>query len=314
MRSIIIAAIGAAALFSTPALTQEPSQGAGAIPDFSGLWAHPYIPGFEPPASGPGPVVNKSRVPTGPQAGRSTVIRYVGDYANPILKPVAAEVVKKRGEIELGGGIAPTPANQCWPEPLPYVLWNPGMQMVQQPHQITILYDYNYDVRHVRMNEPHPARVTPSWYGDSVGHYEGDALVIDTVGIKTDRPFAMVDWFGTPYTGALHVVERYRLIDYETAKEALERNAKENFDFGRAGTPGDTPLRIDPTYRGKHLQLAFTVEDEGVFTTSWSATITYRPGVNWVGVAEWQEVVCAENILVSDGKDEAVPHADNPDF
>jgi hypothetical protein len=238
----------------------------------------------------------------------------VGDYANPILKPVAAEVVKKRGEIELGGGIAPTPANQCWPEPLPYVLWNPGMQMVQQPHQITILYDYNYDVRHVRMNEPHPARVTPSWYGDSVGHYEGDALVIDTVGIKTDRPFAMVDWFGTPYTGALHVVERYRLIDYETAKEALERNAKENFDFGRAGTPGDTPLRIDPNYRGKHLQLAFTVEDEGVFTTSWSATITYRPGVNWVGVAEWQEVVCAENILVSDGRDEAVPHADKPDF
>jgi hypothetical protein len=68
--------------------------------------------------------------------------------------------------------------------------------------QITILYDYNYDIRHVRMNEPHPARLTPSWYGDSVGHYEGDTLVIDTVGIRTDRPFAMVDWFGTPYTAA----------------------------------------------------------------------------------------------------------------
>jgi hypothetical protein len=314
MRSIIIAAVGTAALFSTPALTQQPSQGTGAIPDFSGLWAHPYIPGFESPASGPGPVVNKSRVLTGPQAGRSTVARYVGDYTNPILKPLAAEVVKKRGEIELSGRIAPTPANQCWPEPLPYVLWNPGMQLLQQRHQITILYDYNYDIRHVRMNEPHPTRVTPSWYGDSVGHYEGDTLVIDTVGIKTDRPFAMVDWFGTPYTGALHVVERYRLLNYEAAKEALERNAKENFDFGRANTAGDTPLRIDPNYRGKHLQLAFTVEDEGVFTSPWSATITYRPGFNWVGAAEWQEVVCADNILSPDGKDEAVPHADKPDF
>jgi hypothetical protein len=107
------------------------------------------------------------------------------------------------------------------------------MQMLQQPRQFTILYDYNYAIRHVRMNETHPARVTPSWYGDSVAHYEGD------------------DWFGTPYTGALHVVERYRLLDYETAKEALERNAKENFDFGRAGTAGGAPLRIDPNYRGQ---------------------------------------------------------------
>jgi hypothetical protein len=45
------------------------------------------------------------------------------------------------------------------------------------------------------MNQPHPAQVTPSWYGDSVGHYEGDTLVIDTIGVKTG-PFAVVDWFG----------------------------------------------------------------------------------------------------------------------
>jgi hypothetical protein len=77
------------------------------------------------------------------------------------------------------------------------------------------------------MNQPHPATVTPSWYGHSVGRYDGDTLVIDTVGIKSDRPFAMVDMYGTPYTKALHVVERYRLIDYEAAKEAQERNGKE---------------------------------------------------------------------------------------
>jgi hypothetical protein len=314
MRSIVIVAAGAAALSSSPAFTQQPSQGTGDIPDFSGLWAHPYFPGFEPPASGPGPLVNKSRVPRGPQAGRSSGTQFVGDYTNPILKPLAAEVVKKHGEIELSGSNAPTPANQCWPEPLPYVLWNPGMQMLQQPHQITILYDYSYEIRHVRMNEPHPAHVTPSWYGDSVGRYEGDTLVIDTVGIRTDRPFAMLDLFGTPYTKALHVVERYRLLDYETAKEALERNEKENFDFGGARTIGDAPLHIDLNYRGKHLQLAFTVEDEGVFTTRWSATITYRPGFNWLGAAEWHEVVCADNILSSDRKDVAVPRADRPDF
>jgi hypothetical protein len=311
MRTVIIAAVGAAALFSSPAFTQEPSQGTTSIPDFSELWAHPYTGfGFEPPASGPGPVTNKSRL----RNGVSNPSQLVGDYTNPILKPLAAEVVKRRGEIELSGRMAPNPDNQCWPEPLPYVLSNASTQVLQQPHEITILYDQNSDVRLVRMNEPHPAHVTRSWYGDSVGRYEGDTLVIDTVGIRTDRPFAMVDYFGTPYTEALHVVERYRLLDYETAKEALERNAKENFDYGGTRTIGDAPLHIDPNYRGKHLQLAFTVEDEGVFTTPWSATITYRPGFNWLGAAEWPEVICAENNLSSDGKDEAVPRAHRPDF
>ena len=79
------------------------------------------------------------------------------------------------------------------------------------------------------MNAAHPAPLTPSWHGDLVGHYEGDTLVIDTVGQKTDRPFAMVDLYGTPYTEKLHIVERYRLLDYEDAKEGLARDANENF-------------------------------------------------------------------------------------
>jgi len=112
------------------------------------------------------------------------------------------------------------------------------MQMLQQPDRITILCWYENEVRHVRMNQSHPAHVTPSWYGDSIGHYEGDTLVIDTVGIKTDRPFAMADQFGTPYTEALPVVERYRLIDYEAAKEARERAGRENWWFGKDITAG----------------------------------------------------------------------------
>ena len=56
--------------------------------------------------------------------------------------------------------------------------------MLQQPDKITIIYSEDHEVRRVRMNEPHPAQVTPSWHGDSVGHYEGDTLVIDTVGSR----------------------------------------------------------------------------------------------------------------------------------
>jgi hypothetical protein len=83
-------------------------------------------------------------------------------------------------------------------------------------------------------------------------------------------------------------VERYRLIDYEVAKEALERNAKENFRF----PPGVQPFDFDPEYRGKHPE--FIVEDEGAFTRPWFATVTYaRPNV--VFPSAWFEFISAEN-------------------
>jgi hypothetical protein len=289
-----------AAVVATPAF--------GQVPDFSGIWAHPYFPGIEPPASGPGPVLNRSRLLRGPLAGVGNFAQFVGDYTNPTLKPEAAEVVKKHGEVSLSGVTYPTPSNKCWPQPVPYIFWVPAIQMLQQPDKITILYGSEF--RQVRLNQSHPAHVTPSWYGDSVGHYEGDTLVIDTVGIKTDRPFAMVDMFGTPYSPALHVVERYRLLDYEDAKEALERNRKENVNFGVGpSVDADAVFRVDLNYRGKHLQLEFTVDDEGVFTMPWTATVTYRPGFNWLGIAEPAEFICAENPHDTD-----VPTADKPDF
>ena len=97
------------------------------------------------------------------------------------------------------------------------------------------------------------------------------------------------------------MVERYRLIDYEAAQEGLQRDAKEN-----QRVPGD----IDPNYRGKYLQVVFTVEDEGVFTTPWTATVTYRPAPD-----PWQEIVCAENTHeYYYNKESEVPTAAKPDF
>jgi hypothetical protein len=300
-----------AAAVAAPAGAQVPSPSGGsaasdtraaqAIPDMSGVWAHMTWPDFEPPPSGPGPVTNRSR-----RNGASDIYRLVGDYTNSILKPHAAEVVRKQGEIPLSGVPAPTPSNQCWPGGVPYVFWNIGMQMIQQPDKITFLYSNDHEVRHVRLNQPHPAHVTPSWYGDSVGHYEGDTLVIDTVGVKVG-PFAMVDMYGTPHTEALHVVERYRLLDYEAAKEAEERGQKELFHI-RTSDPG---FARDPGYRGKGLQLDFTVEDDGVYTRPWSAAISYRRPLG-----RWPEMSCAENPAhgFTPGLDSAMPAADKPDF
>jgi hypothetical protein len=308
-RRLIIGTVSIAVLtLSAPVFAQQPSHGTASIPDFSGIWGRPSFPGFAPPPAGPGPVTNRMRAPN----GASSLYGYVGDYTNPILRPQAAEAVKKHGEIELSGTLAPNPRNQCWPGGVPFVLTNVGMQMLQQPDKITILYADTYEVRRVRMNQPHPAHVTPSWYGDSVGHYEGDMLVIDTVGIKADRPYAMVDWFGTPYTGALHVVERYRLLDDDAAKKAEERGEKENL----AVRVTEQGFAHDPEYKGKGLQLELTVEDEAVFTTPWSATMTYRRPLSPLG--QWPEVVCSENANgyegYDPGKKAAVPTANKPDF
>jgi hypothetical protein len=308
--ALIVASAGFA-LLSSEGLAQTKSlkdqtgrvtRDVASIPDFSGTWAHPYLTGFEPPASGPGPVLNRSRLPNGVANFR----QLVGDYTNPILQPWSAEVVKKHGEISLAGQGYPTPSNQCWPGGVPYVFWDFLLQIYQRPDHILMIYRQGHELRHVRMDEPHPAQVIPSWYGDSVGHYEGDTLVIDTVGIKAG-PFAMVDMYGTPHSPALHVVERYRVVDYDDAKDAIERNAKENFYVSATAATG--VVEINPNYRGKLLQLRFTVEDDGVFTAPWTATITYRPNIG-----PWSEVICAENIQWSPGMKAAVPQADKPDF
>jgi hypothetical protein len=181
------------------------------------------------------------------------------------------------------------------------------IQLLQESDKVTILYGHpNHEYRQVRLNQQHPAQVTPSWYGDSVGHYEGDTLVVDTVGVRAARPFAMVDIYGTPYSERLHVIERYRLIDYEAALEAHTRTAKENIRIPN----NDAGLTFDVDYKGKGLQLEFTVEDEGVFTMPWSATMTYR-----LANGRWSESVCAENMReYYNNKDSEVPRADKPDF
>jgi hypothetical protein len=299
MQIFIVAAAGAVSLFSSATFALEPNQDRTPIPDFSGIWAHLSWPDFEPPLAGPGPVTNRARL-----NGRSNIYQLVGDYTSPILKPQAAEVVKKHGEISIGGTPYPTPSNQCSPGGVPFVLWNIGMQMLQQPDTITILYSNDHEVRHVRMNQPHPAQVTPSWYGDSVGHYEGETLVIDTVGVKIG-PLSMIDMYGTPHSPALHVAERYRLLDYDAAKSAEERGQKELWRI-QGSDPG---FARNPDYRGKGLQLEFTVEDEGVFTTSWSAAISYRRPLG-----EWPEMVCADTTHDFFGRDLMLPTANKPDF
>ncbi len=270
------------------------------IPDLSGFWGRNSF-AYEQPGAGFGPVENGQRLPSG-QRDRTTL---VGDISNPILTPRAAEIVKRFGDISRSGVGFPDPNNQCRPEGPPYIFRVLETQIVQQRDQIVILYAFDHQVRHIYLKQSHPARVEPSWYGDSIGRFEGDTLVVDTVGIKVG-PFSMIDRFGTPYSEALHLVERFRLIDIAAANQVMARNEREN---GRIEADGEGGL-ADPNDKGKALQIQFTVDDPNYFTAPWSASATYRRDIK-----PWLERVCAENLhnygVAADPK---VPTANAPDF
>jgi hypothetical protein len=158
---------------------------------------------------------------------------------NPNLKPWAQDVLRKQRDTVLGGAIGPTPRWSCMPGSVPgfslFVV--EPVYVVQGPRKVLLIYQGNQEVRHVYLNARHSQNPKPSWYGESVGHYEGDTLVVDTIGITARAP---IDNYHTPHTDQLHVVERYRVVD-----------------------------------DGKALQVDLTIEDPGTFNEPWKARQRY---------------------------------------
>jgi hypothetical protein len=278
-----------------------------AVPDFSGTWGRNAF-NFETPSSGPGPIRNLRRVgkdASTPTTGGGDPIPLVGDYMNPILKPHAAEVVKRMGEASASGHDILDPSNQCAAYSPPYVLaMQQRVTVLQTKTEVTLVYGQDDQVRRIRLNGAHPAHLEPSPMGHSVGHYEGDALVVDTIGIKLG-PYTMVDRFGTPQSEAMHVIERYRLIDAEEARAAQERHEQTAGRLG--GKQGNTSF-VPGTKKG--LQIQVTIDDPNTYTTQWSGNITYR-----LTQESFEERICAEN--ASQGHHEGIEHppmADRSDF
>ena len=136
---------------------------------------------------------------------------WIGDVSHPNLKPWAKDVMKKDNDEVLAGKIGYTPGQSCHPQGVPaFSLVQGPLIILQTPKTVTMIEESSQMVRHVYMNEQHPANVKASWLGHSVGRYEGDTLVVDTVGLSRKT---FVDPFRTPHTEKLHVVERYRVIE-----------------------------------------------------------------------------------------------------
>ena len=156
--------------------------------------AHPYISNDESGVNGKQPT------------------QRISDIGNPNLKPWAKEVMKKDDENVLAGKFAFTARSSCTPGGVPGfdVLLGGALYILQSPSEVTLLFSGNAEVRHIWLNAQHSANPKPSWYGESIGHYEGDTLVVDTIGLN-DKTF--LDNYRTPHTDKLHVVERWRMIE-----------------------------------------------------------------------------------------------------
>jgi hypothetical protein len=223
---------------SDPRLAAE--QGAS-VPDFSsndaawvfGLGDYISIPGEPSPTrNDPAhPYVSNNEFRA---RGAQPTFR-IADLSNANIKPWAKEIMKRENDKALSGGMPYSARASCKPSGVPAFMMAAvePIHFMQTPKQVTMIFSGDAQVRRVYLDVPHSTNLKPSWYGESVGHYEGDTLVVDTIGLN-DRTF--IDNYRTPHTEKLHVVERYKLID-----------------------------------DGKTLQVTFRVEDPDTFYQPWSA-------------------------------------------
>jgi hypothetical protein len=230
-------------------LSAQPSGPPNFAPDPNTAWVpQDNFDNFLAPVSAPGPVMVDPRFPF-IQTGVGQQTDRIADLTNPILQPWVVEKLRETNDTVHAGKVPFVARERCWPGGVPgfsvYALLLPT-RFLQTPMAIIIVNDLYAQIRHVYMNVPHTKDLKPSWYGESVGHWEGDELVIDTIGFN-DRTF--VDNFGTPHTDQLHVVERFKLIE-----------------------------------GGNTLQATVTVEDPGAFNMPWTAIQRWRRGANepWV--------------------------------
>jgi hypothetical protein len=209
---------GLAGAWAVPAVAQQKT----APPIFSwdltvgwiGMGEFRAVPGRLPP------VTNDPKYPFVPNGTGRQPTYHIADLTNPNLKPWVKEVMKKDNDEVLAGKVAFTPSQSCMPAGVPGFLALGGNMnpywFLQTPKEVWMMRAADSQVRRVYLDVPHSPNPKPSWYGESVGHYEGDTLVVDTVGLNTET---YVDNYRTPHTEKLHVVESWRMVNDRQAME-----------------------------------------------------------------------------------------------
>jgi hypothetical protein len=151
------------------------------------------------------------------------------------------------------------PTANCWFPGVPRIMQSPyPAQFVQTPTHFIILFEYMRMWRSIPLDgRPHAKNMEPAFMGDSVGHWEGDTIVVDTVGLK-DAPWTWLDTAGHQHSDVLHVIERFRR------------------------TPED-------------IQYEFTVDDPKMYSKPWTLERSIKPLKLVPGLTDLIEYNCDEN-------------------
>jgi len=243
----------------------------GAAPNFTFIDSGWLLQGgtdYQVPTSGTPPITNDPKYPhVGNNQNGLQPTERIADVTNPILKPWAAAQMKQRNEEILKGKRGFVAQSRCWPGGVPAQMLYPAEPIffIQTPKEVWIIWQRDQHVRRIYLNRPHSTNPKPTWMGESVGHYEGDSLVVDTIGF-VQHPLSYVDNYRTPHTKDLHVTERWHVAN-----------------DGR-------------------LEMEFTAEDPGTFNAPWSGRLRWQKvsrgpmiesicaennGANYFNLDEW---------------------------
>ncbi|HUN25166.1 MAG TPA: hypothetical protein VMU67_02580 [Steroidobacteraceae bacterium] len=137
----------------------------------------------------------------------------------PPLKPKYMKLLELRIRAKNRGTPEADGETQCLSHGMPRLMESPyPIEIVQTPGRITFLHEVAHEVRRIYLNRAHPKHLRLTWLGDSVGHWDGDTLVVDTIGIDA-RSF--IDDEGSSHSSKEHLIERYRKIDGGTNLELI---------------------------------------------------------------------------------------------
>ena len=219
------------------------------------------------PGSGHGPIKTDPRYPYNSQIQNGGLFRggeltvAIVDTHDPVLKPWAAKQMQESNEELLSGKrkLHFVAQSRCWPGGVPgQDLFLEPLYFVQIPKQVLMVWQRNNWVRHVFLQDKHSPDVKPSWFGESIGHYEGgDTFVVDTIGIA-GGPLHFIDNFHTPHTDKLHVVERFT-VSADAKKLSVVIRVEDPDTF-------NAPLTLVDNWRRNDVAISESVcaEDGGV--------------------------------------------------
>jgi hypothetical protein len=199
----------------------------------------------------PGPPAKPSTDPkdfTGVWLQKGYAIRYpvVGGGQAPYL-PWAAAEAKRRGDAQTAGTPLTDSTAQCMPSGVPRVMGAPyPIEFLQGKKELVILHETQHLFRHIYLNEDHPKDLDPTFMGHSVGHWEGNTLVVDTVALNKET---LINEAGDPHSDKMHIVEHW-------SKSA----------------------------DGKVLTDLLTIDDPGAYSKPWSIEYKYywRPDIRFI--------------------------------